>query len=182
MMIDLLQITDATECLFFPENKECTREDGIMAIAENRHARARPQLDRLARGVGIKAGSGGLHGWLHVSMHENGAGLTNSWMTVMLGNVGHARLSMKQEGMCGGYGKDGPGRAMQQQKARSTMIGTFGLENRLRDGILGWLTLIPLPMGGPGKLDSNLRIMMTDSNECFYVFLYNGKAEDKKTV
>lgn len=49
MMIDLLQITGATECLFIPENKECTREDGIMAIAENRHARARPQLDRLAR-------------------------------------------------------------------------------------------------------------------------------------
>lgn len=87
----------------------------------------------------------------------------------MLGNVAHPRISMKQEGICGSSGKDGPGRVM-QPKGRSTMIETFGLENRLRDETLGWLTLISLHVWGPGKLGSDLRIMMTDINECFYVF------------
>jgi hypothetical protein len=48
--------------------------------------------------------------------------------------------------MCSGYGKDGPGRAM-AMKGRSAVIGTLGLENRLRDEILGWLTLISLIAG-----------------------------------
>lgn len=74
----------------------------------------------------------------HAGQHEKGAGLTNSWITAILGNVAHPRISMKQEGICSSSGKDGPGRAM-QRKGRSTMIGTIGLENRLRDGILDGL-------------------------------------------
>lgn len=153
MMIDSLQITGATECLFFPENKERTREDGIKAVAEIRHARARPQVNRLARAASYfsdtTAESGDLHGWvahIHVRQHEKDAGLMDSWTAAMLGNVGNPGLWIKWEGMCGGHGKDGSGRAM-VRKGRSTMIGTLGLENRLRDEILGRLKLIFLEVG-----------------------------------
>lgn len=64
----------------------------------------------------------------------------------MLGNVGNPGSWIKQEGMCNNYGKVGPGRVM-AMKGRSTMIGTLGLENRLRDEYLGWLTLISLDVG-----------------------------------
>jgi hypothetical protein len=37
-MIDLLQITDVTDLLFFSEKKESIREDSITAAAEKRYA------------------------------------------------------------------------------------------------------------------------------------------------
>ncbi|KAL7942353.1 hypothetical protein V8C42DRAFT_153996 [Trichoderma barbatum] len=83
---------------------------------------------------------------IHVSQHEKGPGFMNSWTTAMRGNVRNPGLWIKQERMCGGYGKDGPTRVL-ARKGRSTMIGTFGSENRLRDEILGWLKLISLDVG-----------------------------------
>lgn len=85
----------------------------------------------------------------------------------MLGNVAHPRISMKQERICSSNGKDGPGRAMQREIYDDWNI-RVGKQVEGRN--FGWLTLISLHVWGPGKLDSDLRIMMTDINECFYVF------------
>lgn len=89
---DLLQITDATDDLFFAENKESIREDGITAAAEKRYAQARPSFDQSMRVTSNYSDGlaefGVLHGQtahVHVIRHEADA----DWIGLM--GDGHAR-------------------------------------------------------------------------------------------